>query len=129
VVQLKVLSGKKAGTSWMARRFPVRIGRAQDCDLRLEDAGVWDQHLTLRLAPATGFSVKGESNALVRLNGEPISEAVLRNGDLIELGAARVQFWLSPVRQRALGLREALSWGVILAATAGQVYILYWLLA
>ena len=113
----------------MPRRFPVRIGRAQDCDLKLEDEGVWERHLVLNFEPGLGFALKGEPNVLVSINGEPVSNAVLRNGDVIELGAARVQFWLSSVRQTALWLREALSWGVILAATAGQIYILYWLLA
>jgi hypothetical protein len=117
-----------AGVSWMARGFPVRVGRAPECELKLEDAGVWEQHLVLEFKPAMGFSLKSEPNALVRVNDLPVSEALLRNGDTIELGAVRIQFWLGAVRQTTLRLREALSWGVILAAIAGQVYILYWLL-
>ena len=117
-----------AGASWLARRFPVRVGRAPDCDLKLEDAGVWEQHLVLEFKPAHGFSLKSEPNALVRVNDQPVSEALLRNGDTIELGAVRIQFWLGAVRQTTLGLREAFSWGVILAAIAGQLYLLYWLL-
>ena len=40
MLQLSILSGKTAGTEWVARRFPVRIGRAPDSDLKLEDAGI-----------------------------------------------------------------------------------------
>ena len=116
------------GTSLVARRFPVRVGRGRDCQLQLEDAGVWEQHLVLDFKPTHGFSLKSAPNALVCVNGQPVSEAWLRNGDTIELGGARVQFWLGPVRQSTLGLREAMSWGVILAVIVGQIYILYWLL-
>ena len=118
-----------AGFTYAARRFPVRIGRGADCELRLEEAGVWEQHLRLEFKRAEGFSLRAEPNALARVNAEPISEALLRNGDTIELGAVRIQFWLGPVRQRGLGMREALSWGLILAAMLGQIYVLYWLLA
>ncbi len=117
-----------AGTSRVARRFPVRIGRGDTCELRLEDPGVWDQHLTLGLTPGLGFCLQTEANALARVNGQPLSQTVLRNGDTIELGAVRIQFWLSAVRQRGLLLREAVSWGMIAAALLGQLGLLYWLL-
>ena len=52
MVQLKILSGKKAGTAWVARRFPVRIGRSAGADLQLEESGVWDEHLQLDFKPA-----------------------------------------------------------------------------
>ena len=45
MVQLNILSGKKAGTRTVARHFPFRIGRAAGNELQLEDDGVWDQHL------------------------------------------------------------------------------------
>ena len=129
MVQLKVLSGKKAGLSLATRDFPVRIGRAADCDLRLEDAGVWEQHFCLHFKPAEGFLLKSEPNALVQVNGLPVSETLLRNGDTLDIGAARIQFWLGSVRQSSPGLREALSWALILAAVICQIWMLYWLLA
>ena len=47
MVQFKIVSGKMAGTEQVARRFPFRIGRSAEADLRLEDDGVWDDHLEL----------------------------------------------------------------------------------
>jgi pSer/pThr/pTyr-binding forkhead associated (FHA) protein len=117
-----------AGTLWVARCFPVRIGRGAGCGLRLDDAGVWDQHLIVEFDRAAGFSLKTAPDALARVNGQPASEILLRNGDTIELGAVRIQFWLGPVRQSSLRLREALNWGVIATAVLGQIAILYWLL-
>jgi pSer/pThr/pTyr-binding forkhead associated (FHA) protein len=120
MVQLKILSGKKAGTDWVARRFPVRIGRAPTMDLQLEEDGIWDQHLILTFEPQSGVSVSTEEQALARVNGEPAAQTPLRNGDLIELGPVKLQFWLSDTRQGSLRLREALTWTGIVAITLAQ---------
>ncbi len=91
MVQLKVLSGKKAGTTWVARRFPVSIGRSADADLRLEEHGVWDEHLQLDFDPAEGIVMSAQPNALATVNGQPAQQAVLRNGDVIDVGSLRMQ--------------------------------------
>ena len=128
MVQLKILSGKKAGAVWEARRFPVRIGRAANLDLRLEEDGIWDQHVTLHFEPEDGVTLSTQGHALTRVNGEPVEHAALRNGDLIELGPVKLEFWLSETRQRSLLLREVLTWSGIAAVTLGQVALVFWLL-
>ena len=128
MVQLKVLSGKKAGTVWLARRFPVRLGRSGRADLQLDDEGVWDRHLQLDFRPGEGFVLKTEPDALATVNGEAAHQAVLRNGDAIDLGSARIQFWLGEVRQRGLRFREVLTWTGLAAVTLAQVALVYWLL-
>ncbi len=128
MVQLKVLSGKKAGTVWVARRFPVRLGRSAVSDLQLEEDGVWDQHLRLDFDPAEGFVLTSQPNALVTVNGQSVHQAVLRHGDAIDLGALRMQFWLSETQQVSLRLREGLTWAGIAAISLGQVGLIYWLL-
>lgn len=128
MIQLNVLSGKTAGTSWVARRFPVRIGRAASSELRLDEEGVWERHVVLDFQPADGFWLKTQPSALARVNGRLVEQTLLRNGDTIEMGAVRIQFWLGRARQAGLALGEALSWGVILALSLVQVAMLYWLL-
>ena len=128
MVQLKVLSGKRAGTTWVARRFPVRIGRSGATDLQLEEVGVWDQHLQLDFDPAEGIVLSVQQNALASVNGQPVHQAVLRNGDAIEIGSLRMQFWLSETRQARLRLREGLTWAGIAAISLGQVGLIYWIL-
>ncbi len=125
--QLKILSGKKAGTVWMTRRFPVRIGRAAAVHLRLEEDGVWDEHLLIQCERA-GLVLKTQPGALASVNAQPTEEAVLRNGDLIQIGAAKLQFWLADTRQRALSWREALTWSLITGVCLSQIGLLYWLL-
>jgi hypothetical protein len=127
VIQLNILSGKLAGVSWSTRRFPVWVGRALDAELRLEEDGVWDQHMLLDL-DREGFIIKVQPNALARINGQPASEAHLRNGDTIELGAVTLQFWLSGVCQTRLRWRQMLSWSVIVGVVLAQIAILYWFL-
>ena len=126
--QLKVLSGKKAGTVWVARRFPVRIGRAAAADLQLEESGVWDQHLKLDLSPEEGIVLSAQPNALATVNGQPAHRVVLRNGDAIDVGSLRMQFWLSEARQAGLSFREGLTWAGIAVVSLGQVGLVYGLL-
>jgi pSer/pThr/pTyr-binding forkhead associated (FHA) protein len=128
MVQLSVVSGKTAGTSLVVRRFPVRIGRSPDAHLRLEENGVWDNHLQLVLHRAEGFIMETAPNALAAVNGHQAQRAVLRNGDIIEIGSARIQFWLSETRQGGLRLREGLIWAGIAAISLGQIALVYWLL-
>jgi pSer/pThr/pTyr-binding forkhead associated (FHA) protein len=128
MVQLKFLSGKKAGTAWVARRFPVRIGRSAGADLQLEESGVWDEHLQLDFKPAEGIVLSVQPNALVAVNGQAVQQTVLRNGDSIDLGSSKLQFWLADTRQTDLRLREGVTWAAIAAISIGQLGLIYWLL-
>jgi hypothetical protein len=128
MVQVKILSGKKAGAVWPARRFPVRIGRSAASDLRSEEHGVWDDHCRIELHPGTGFVLETEPDALLTINGQPAQRAVLRNGDTIDVGALKLQFWLSEARQRGLQIQEWFVWSLIAGVSVAQVALIYWLL-
>ena len=128
MIQLKILSGKMAGTTFVARHFPVRIGRAAAADLRLEEPGVWDEHLQIILAGKEGFLVETHADAITTVNGQPVQQLALRNGDLIEIGALKIQFWLGEAAQRGLKIREALVWAIIAAVTVTQIALIYWLI-
>ena len=128
MVQLKVLSGKRAGTTWVARRFPVSIGRSPASDLQLEEDGVWDQHLQLDFNPVEGIVLTALPDAIATVNGRPVHQTVMRNGDAIDIGSLRMQFWLGETRQVGLRFREWLTWAGITAVSLGQVGLIYWLL-
>jgi pSer/pThr/pTyr-binding forkhead associated (FHA) protein len=127
MIQLNVLSGKKAGSRMVVRRFPFRFGRTADNDLQLDDDGVWDQHLALEFQSG-GFNLAVAPGALVAVNGEPFQNQTLRNGDTITIGSAKLQFWLAAARQRGLRLRELFIWTLIAAVTAAQFALIYWLI-
>jgi len=128
MIQLKILSGKMAGTETVARRFPFKIGRSASADLRLEEDGVWDQHLELAFVAATGFVLTIHPDALAAINGHAIREAVLRNGDELAIGALRIRFWLGETTQASLRLREWLTWAAFALITAGQLVLIYYLI-
>jgi pSer/pThr/pTyr-binding forkhead associated (FHA) protein len=127
MIQLNILSGKKAGTRTVARYFPFRIGRAVGNELQLEDDGVWDQHLTVEFNPQSGFNLTTAPEALATVNGVTVQTMVLRNGDTITTGSVKIQFWLAAARQGSLRLRENFVWSLLGFVTLGQFALLYWL--
>jgi pSer/pThr/pTyr-binding forkhead associated (FHA) protein len=126
--QFKILSGKKAGATCVARRFPVLVGRSAQCDVRFEEPGVWDKHFQVTLNPAAGFVLETQPDALVTANGQPVQRTALRNGDTIEIGELKVQFWVGEAQQRGLRASECIVWTTVAAVLVGQVALVYWLL-
>ena len=88
MIQLFILTGKKAASQLIASHFPFCIGRASGNDLQLDDDGVWDRHLTLEFHPQQGITLTAAPDALVTINNRPVQTALLRNGDVIALGGA-----------------------------------------
>ncbi|HZT23380.1 MAG TPA: FHA domain-containing protein [Verrucomicrobiae bacterium] len=128
MVQLHVLSGKKAGYFSKVRRFPFSIGRAAENDLQLSDPGVWERHATLNLEQTEAVTLTAAPQALVAVNHQPVQSARLCNGDVITCGSVNIQFELAPVRQRGLRFHEVLAWVLIAAVTISQFALIYWLL-
>jgi pSer/pThr/pTyr-binding forkhead associated (FHA) protein len=127
VIQLDVLSGRRAGTSVVARRFPFHVGRSPDSALLLEDDGVWDRHLAFNLHRGSAVVLNVQANALASVNGAPVQTASLRNGDLVEFGAVKLRFSLSAARQRTQSWRELALWvglGLIFAVQVAIIYLL-----
>lgn len=125
MIQLHVLSGKMAGSRLEASRFPFQVGRAPQNDLPLEDDGVWERHVTFEFQRKNGFCLMAAPNAIVTVNGKQADNILLRNGDVITLGLAKIQFWLAPARQRGLRLRENLVWALLILVTLGQLALIY----
>jgi hypothetical protein len=128
MVQLRILSGSKAGGFKAVRHFPFHVGRAADNDFCLELPGVWDYHLMLDLRPKEGFVVQTFDQALAAINEQPQTSARLRNGDIISFGSAKLQFWLASPEQRSLRLREMVVWALWLFLILGQCALIYFLL-
>jgi pSer/pThr/pTyr-binding forkhead associated (FHA) protein len=127
MVQLSILSGKLAGDIQIIHQFPFLIGRSPENNLCLDDAGIWEQHLTLDFQIKQGFTLETRTAALATVNGQPQKSTRLRNGDIISIGSAKIQFWLAPAPLRGLGLREALVWLLVASVVASQLALIYWL--
>lgn len=127
MVQFRIINGKQAGTVAVARRFPFRIGRSPSANLCLEDAGIWDEHLEIRLLPDRAVQALVSPPALACINHQPLTEAILHSGDVIEVGSVQLRFSLAPTRQRSLKPREILTWLLLAGLCLGQVWLIYWL--
>jgi len=68
---------------------------------------------------------QAEPDALLSVNGVQVEQAVLRNGDVISIGALKIQFSLSPVRQYSLRARECLTWAALALLCLGQIFLIY----
>jgi pSer/pThr/pTyr-binding forkhead associated (FHA) protein len=128
MVQFSILSGRQTGSVKEIHCFPCVIGRSASADLRLEESGVWDQHLVLTLDSSHRFILKAFPNALAAANGKGFHEITLRNGDLIEIGSVKLQFWLNETRQKSLRMRELVTWLAFGFLCAGQIGLIYRLL-
>jgi hypothetical protein len=124
MVQLQILSGKRAGAQFTASRLPLQVGRAAPADLSLEEPGVWPRHFQIT-REGRDLVCQAEADALLSVNGVPIERAVLRNGDVISIGALKIQFALSPVRQSSLTARESLTWAALALLCLGQIFLIY----
>lgn len=128
MVQLRIVSESETGAFHSVRRFPCVVGRSPSADLRVEAPGVWDRHIQLELVPAKGIALSVLPGALANINGRPSNHELLRNGDLIDLGGVKLQFWLSQTRQGSLRAREMLTWTGLALLSLLEVAIVYQLL-
>ena len=125
VIQLQVLNGRQASTTFTTGCLPVELGRGNACQFRIEDDGVWDQHLIFSVAPPNQIQFLSTPGAFTAVNGQRLVNGILRNGDLIEIGGVQLRFGFAPVRQYSLTWREMLTWLALAALTLGQVALIY----
>lgn len=128
MVQLSFLSGKMAGGHCDVRQFPFVLGRSANAHYRLEEEGIWDQHLRISLNGVEGFVLSVQPDAIASVNGQLVQQALLRNGDIISVGPSQIRFLLSPTRQRSLAWREYATWAALALLCLGQVAVIYWLM-
>jgi hypothetical protein len=68
------------------------IGRASDCDLRIEDSGVSRHHAEVRYSDGrVGIVDLGSTNG-VAVNGKPAERVELKDGDRIDIGHSTLIF-------------------------------------
>lgn len=70
----------------------TRLGRSLSADVHLDDASVSRRHALVVLRGDEVVVLDDRSMNGTLVNGERVREAVLRDGDVIELGAVRVRF-------------------------------------
>ncbi|MDX1952944.1 MAG: FHA domain-containing protein [Verrucomicrobiota bacterium] len=123
MLQLKILSGKRAGEIHTFSILPAFVGRSSSSTLRIEEPGVWDQHLQICFSNEK-IQFATQEGATTLQNGNPVPVGTLRNGDLLEIGSCKLSIWLSPPPQKKLLLRELATWGVVFGVTALEIFLI-----
>jgi hypothetical protein len=127
MIELQLLAGDEAGVVVAVARFPFSVGRS-DSDLRLAAPGVWEKHFSLTRSDEGLFLLVPSAEAPISVGGQHVTRPLpLRNGDWIDCGAARLQFRVSPARQKGLMGRERTTWGIMIGVLLVQLwYVLVW---
>ena len=113
MVELQVRRGREAGAVVPLTHFPFAVGR-RGADFLLTEPGVWDRHFAIQPGEKFAFILVPAAEAPVAVAGQMIREPQpLRNGDLIDCGAAQLQFRLTPTRPRGLAWREHFVWAML----------------
>jgi pSer/pThr/pTyr-binding forkhead associated (FHA) protein len=74
----------------------IVLGRGRGCDLRLEAGDVSELHCIITRRP-DGFRIRDcASRAGTRLNGEAVQEAVLEDGDILQIGSFSFRVEVTP---------------------------------
>ena len=108
------------------------IGRADDCDIRIEHDSVAAHHVQVLLSDSGGISVQDlGSEAGTRVNGERVKQAELSAGDEVQVGNCRLMLQAPGLRpDRVLGTDAvrvpAKRWPWLLATLLGVAVILAW---
>jgi pSer/pThr/pTyr-binding forkhead associated (FHA) protein len=124
MLQFNVLAGARVGKVWVAEVYPVQIGRAASAGLRLEESGVWDKHAEVSFDASEGFILTGHEGAITSVNGKPVQQVRLRNGDIVEMGSVKLQCWLAEVKRRDPVWRERLLWLSLIVLTIAQLILI-----
>jgi len=89
---LEVVMGPHAGRRWTFSQEQVVIGQEETCDVVLADARVASRHAELSGSAEGPLLVNLNPETRIRLNGQVVDQALLKPGDLIELGRTTLTF-------------------------------------
>ncbi|MFN7936338.1 MAG: cyclic nucleotide-binding domain-containing protein [Bryobacteraceae bacterium] len=90
--RLRVKSGLQEGQTLQLRFPSTSLGRAAECDLRFEDDGISRVHCTIFLDRSKAVVKDNESTNGTLVNGQPVAETELRNGDIISVGDVDLEY-------------------------------------
>lgn len=108
IMELRAEQGERAGQTYRLSRPTVTVGRAQDCDLQLQEQGISRRHARLDRGPQGWTITDLSSTNGTFVNGRrlaPREGHALRSGDRITIGSSVLAF--REVRQEAEAERPA----------------------
>jgi hypothetical protein len=111
--------------SWVCDQFPFKIGRSATSNLTLEAPGVWEDHAEIvRDQNCDKLLIQTQNEALLLVNGVPVTRRILCPGDEIKIGAVTFQVALSPAEQKRLSVRESIVWVLLCVVFIVQSFLI-----
>jgi len=124
MLELVVLSDPGKGRRFHSDAAPIRLGRRSDLEVSLCFPGVWDLHAEIQTDPAGWFVIRPLGQCLVTINQQPIQDHRLRSGDVLGIGAVKLQFSLRSSPQRPLSYWEIAVWSMIIGVMVTAIAVL-----
>jgi hypothetical protein len=103
LARLKVLQGPGYGAIYVVTGAPVKIGRGEECDVKLLDLKASRVHAELSIQGPNLWTAKdlGSANG-IQHNGKGVREAQLKAGDTLTLGETTLEFQTAEAGTMAL---------------------------
>lgn len=90
---VRVMVGRNEGVDYIISRPLTILGRDERCDIGLYgDTGIAQQHAAIRNEGKRHTLIDGGSPVGTMVNGRPIREQLLQDGDLIQIASKRILF-------------------------------------
>ena len=91
IATLRVVEGEDRGAMLRLDRSVMTIGRSNSCDLTVQDDRISGTHMAITFAAGEFRLRDNDSTNGTLLNGSPVKEFALRDGDQIRLGHTVLQ--------------------------------------
>lgn len=124
--QLTALEGENHGGRFFLGKASFVLGKNPNADLQLKEAGVWNDHVRIEVSEREP-RIRRLGEGILILNSEPTDLAVLRNGDLIQIGGAKFIFEVSPPKRRPFHVQHFLLWGMIVFIAFSEMILILWI--
>jgi hypothetical protein len=98
---LVAIAGRLTGRAYPVTQGESRVGRAPECEVRLEDVELARVEARIHAGRDRIEIESANRRAPVRVNGRPVERGELSDGDVVELGGEQLQF--RSVRLRGAG--------------------------
>lgn len=130
MLQLHVTDDRGTVASHIATADSFLIGRSSQAQLRLDSAGVWEEHARVSLAESSRhpdqhrYIIEALGQSIVSINGQIITAKELAIGDEILLGAARLTVSLAPPNQKKLVMQEWFVWCLLFLVVGCEAFLI-----
>jgi len=94
VARLVVTRGKQKGLEFRLDKAEVTIGRSPDCEVCIHDWFVSKKHAVIHRQGSTFLLRDAGSWRGTKVNDLQVTETVLREGDVIQIGGTKIEFHL-----------------------------------